>query len=304
MRVSVVPAQWPGDTIPDIRRVTRLARDLGATGVWFSEVNGYDAFALAGGLVAAGDTGGTEVIMGPIPIAVRDPAMMAMGLATVQASASARVSVALGASSPAVVEKWHGRTFAHPAHLMSSYVPALRSISNGAKHDATHGTEDSGVRLMVPGVSPLRVSVAALGPRMMRVAADVADQVVLNLTGPETVGEMKSIVNAANRSSDRQVDVAVWLMTGSPEASLERASRLLSAYLDAPGYRERLVASGLDRVLRTSPKEAAATIGAFGPDSLSHRLHEYREQGADEVALVVSGADPSAAELLKGAIHG
>lgn len=301
MRLSIVPAQWPGDTVVEIAKVTRLASASGLTAAWYSEVNGYDGVALAAAMASAGHTGKMGIVVGPIPVTVRNPAQLAMGLATVQGFTEGEVGVALGASTPTIVEEWHGGDASRPLADMEAYVPALRSIATGERSaHSGPGWSSHGFKLMVPPLRRLEISVAALGERMLGLAGAIADRVVVNLVPPSLLPRLTETVAAAAESRGRRMPAMVsWLMAGTKDHALGRASRLLTAYFTAPGYSDRLRQSG---VSSETPEEAANHLGAFSRGALVEKLEMYSQAGADEVALVVSGADPGAADLLEAAV--
>jgi hypothetical protein len=134
---------------------------------------------------------------------------------------------------------------------------------------------------------------------MLELAGAIADRVVVNLVTPELVPVMKvPVALGAERAGRPAPEIVVWVMAGSQEHALPRTARLLRAYVDAPGYSHRLEQAGLDRVARNDPETAAERLGAFGAEPLTRRLDQLAVAGAAEVALVVSGADPGASDLL------
>src|SRR5687768_4176655 len=90
-----------------------LADGLGYRELWLGEMATFDAFALA---TAVGlRTSSIGLTVGPLAPAVRDPAGLAMGVASVAALVGRPVQLAIGSSSPVVVEQWHGRRFLEPS---------------------------------------------------------------------------------------------------------------------------------------------------------------------------------------------
>lgn len=300
MNISVAPALWPGDTFAEVSTVTRIAAQAGVGEVWYSEVNGYDAVALSSAAAASGGTGGMGITVGPVPLGVRDPGLLAMGLATVAAVAGGPVGIALGTSTPTIVESWHGREIGSPVQAMAAFVPALRDATTGMRLSDREGVgwSSDGFKLGVAGVNPLTVTVAALGRQMLRFAGRKADRVVVNLVTPDQIAGFRSLLIEAARG-ERSPRLAAWLMTGSRDHALRRAASLLRPYATAPGYSRVLEDSGMADLIGTDPEAAAERLGAFGAAALTERLNAYAESGTDEVVLVVSGADPDARELIE-----
>ena len=162
--------------------------------MWLGEMATFDAFALATavGLRAPG----LALKIGPLAVGVRSPVALALGLASVATLTGARVDLALGASSPEIVSGWHDRPWAALAPRARETVEALRAILAGERasyagqHVRTHG-----FRLRSPQPDA-RISLAAFGPEMTRVAASSADEVVLNLVTPEHVAQVRASVDA------------------------------------------------------------------------------------------------------------
>ena len=78
---------------------------------------------------------------------------MAMGVASVAALARRPVHLAIGSSSPMVVERWHGRTRERTAQHIRETAEALRPLLAGEKA----GTRESWCARTATGCgSPLR----------------------------------------------------------------------------------------------------------------------------------------------------
>lgn len=299
-KASVVPALWPGESLSDVRRMTDIAREGGCDSVWYSEVNGYDALALSAAMAASGATGDMEVTVGPVPLGVRDPALLAQGLAVVDAFARGPVGVALGTSSPTVVEDWHGRTLGDPVEAMRAYLPALEAALVGSTTDHRGiGWQSRGFKLNIDPPGRLQLTLAALGDRMLRFAGAHADRVVINLVTSQIAEEMAVLVDDGADSAKRtRPRISAWLVAGSVDYALPRMASMLGVYANAPGYRMRLEQAGLLETTKTAPSKAAHSLGGFGMDSLAQRYHEMTAAGIDEIALVVSGADPLAERVV------
>jgi hypothetical protein len=165
--------------------------------VWVGEMATFDAFALATAIGVRSER--VRLKIGPLAIGVRSPVAIALGVSSVATLAGRPVDVALGASSPAIVGGWHDQPWAAPASRMAETVPALRSILAGeraeldGRHVRTHGFR---LRCAHPDTS---ISVAAFGPAMTKVAARLADEVVLNLVPVEHVAGVRARIDAEAR---------------------------------------------------------------------------------------------------------
>jgi alkanesulfonate monooxygenase SsuD/methylene tetrahydromethanopterin reductase-like flavin-dependent oxidoreductase (luciferase family) len=133
-----------------------------------------DAFAL--GAVVAERTERAALTIGPLAVAVRDPVMIAMGAGTLAELTGRTVNVALGSSSPVVVQQWHGRRQERTALALSESATAVRTLLAGGKADVAGEvirTRDFRLRTKAPA-TPL--TIAAFGRGAVKVAARQADR--------------------------------------------------------------------------------------------------------------------------------
>lgn len=293
-----------------------LADALGFRELWMGEMATFDAFALASAVAAR--TERIALCVGPLATAVRDPMAMAMGVASVSALAGGRpVHLAVGSSSPAVVERWHGRRRERTARHIRETVAALRPLLAGEKADVRGElVSTSGYRLRLPAPST-SVTVAAFGPATVRVAAETADRMVLNLVTPaltaDLVAGLREAAAAAGRPAPR---VACWVTAAvdpAPETLLQLRTAAC-AYLAAPGYAEMFDAAGFGalvaaardgapfgELVRRAPEELPAAVGLLGaPADVAARAAAYGTAGVDElVVLPATAGDDGGARTLR-----
>ena len=98
---------WQDRPAAEVVRTAQVADGLEYGEIWIGEMATFDAFAL--GAVVAERTSRAALTIGPLAVAVRDPVMIAMGAGSLAELTGRTVNVALGSSSPVVVEQWHGR---------------------------------------------------------------------------------------------------------------------------------------------------------------------------------------------------
>jgi probable F420-dependent oxidoreductase len=283
---------------------------LGFERLWVGEMATYDAFALATAIGLR-----TERI-GPLAAGVRGPVALALGLSTVSGLIGRPVDLALGAANPAIVSGWHDRRWASPAPRMRETVRAVRALLDGerADFDGEH-VRSHGFRLRDPQPSA-KISVAAFGPAMTKVAAEEADEVVLNLVSPEHVARVRESVDACARAAGRPAPrIAVWV-TGAldpGDAALAQLAGQLAVYLKPPGYGEMFSELGHgDLVARARagapraelaaavPFELLASVCALGSASqLAGRIADYHRAGADHVGVApCTAGDPAGRNVL------
>jgi probable F420-dependent oxidoreductase len=292
--------------------VAREARAAGLGTLWIGEMATYDAVALA---TAVGHREpGLALKIGPLAIGVRTPVQVALAASSVDALTDGRVDVALGASSPAIVAGWHGREWAHSAPRMQETIDCLRTILAGrpSDHDGRH-VQSHGFRLRRP-LPDARISVAAFGPAMTRVAARHADEVVLNLVPPARVRAVRATLDAEAAAGHTPPRLAVWVPAALEPGDDARAqiAAQLAIYLAPPGYGEMFSELGFPDLVRRArdgesrselasriPAELLEHVCALGPaESLAARVNEYHDAGADVVGIAPSTAeDPGGRRL-------
>jgi probable F420-dependent oxidoreductase len=319
---------WQDRPAAEVVRTAQVADALGYGEIWIGEMATFDAFAL--GAVVAERTTRAALTIGPLAVAVRDPVMIAMGAGSLAELTGRTVNVALGSSSPVVVQQWHGRRQERTALALAESATAVRTLLAGGRADVAGEvirTRGFRLRTKAPG-SPL--TIAAFGRGAVKVAARHADRMVINLVTPKSAARLVEMLHEECRAAGRPVPpVAAWVAAvvgpagaagaagtggpgtgaGGPGTGIEQLRRGLVAYMSAPGYGEMFAEAGFADVVRfarTGP-HPGELLAAIPPEIVGHvslvgdepavraRLAEYADAGVDEIALVPgsSEADPA-----------
>jgi probable F420-dependent oxidoreductase len=205
--------------------------DLGYTDVWSSEVDGADCFspiALAVGWAPTLNLG-TAVA----PAFTRGPALLAQSAASLADAAPGRFTLGIGASSKVLVEQWNGIPFHDPYQRVLDSIRFLRAALEGEKVSIdTPSFSVRGFRLSrVPEIAP-PIYLAALRPRMLRLAGESADGAILNWLSAEDVAKA-----VAEVGTGREI-VARIFVCPTEDSDLARAvgKRMIATYLNVDGY--------------------------------------------------------------------
>lgn len=297
---------WQDRPPEEVIRTAGIADSLGYRAIWIGEMATWDAFALGTHVGRTFRQAG--LVLGPFAVAVRDPAMIAIGVASVAALTGRKVSVALGTSSTTVVESWHGRDRSRSGLALAESAGAVRSLLDGRKTELDGEVlHTSGYRLRLP---PPRsdLVIAAFGDQAIRAAALHADTMVLNLVDPPSVRALVTKLEKAAADCGRpRPRVAVWTTCAidpGPQA-IEQMRRGVVGYLAAPGYAEMFCRAGyadLVALARTRPHPGAllaavpaslnTVVGLVGGrEQVAARMREYIEAGADDIVLVPAATD-------------
>src|SRR6267142_2131215 len=146
----------------DIAKILEAER-LGYDSVWTAEAYGSDAVSPAAWVAAR--TTRIHVGTGIMQIPARTPAMTAMTAMTLDALSGGRFRLGLGVSGPQVVEGWHGQPFGKPLAKTREYVEVVRAILRREKP----------LESILHGRASLPIYLAAVGPKNVALAAEIAD---------------------------------------------------------------------------------------------------------------------------------
>ncbi|MBP2478361.1 putative F420-dependent oxidoreductase [Crossiella equi] len=308
--LGVVTPFWLDRPATEALDIAVAAERTGFGTLWIGEMATFDAFGLAG---AVGQrTSRIALRVGPLAAGVRSPVALALGLSTVATLSGRRVDLALGASSPEIVTGWHGVPFPGAAGRMRTTVREVRAALAGERVAAGPGR---GFRLREP-LADNRISVAAFGPALTRVAVEEGDEVVLNLVTAGHTAHVRVAVDTLAQEAGRAAPpLAVWLPAALDpgEATLRQLRGQLAAYLAPPGYGEMATALGHGALVALArsgapraelaqriPIELLEAVCALGSAAaIARRVREYTEAGAGHVGLVPATAeDPAGRRLL------
>nr|WP_062340968.1 LLM class F420-dependent oxidoreductase [Herbidospora sakaeratensis] len=228
-------ARW-GITIPfagsglDRELIAELP-SLGYTDAWSAEVNGNDGFTP----LALAAEWAPELRLGTaiVPVSTRGPGLLAMTAATVADRAPGRFLLGIGASSPAIVERWNAGEFVKPFARTRDTLRFLRAALNGEKVSETYETfAVKGFKLEQAPKTPPKIVLAALRPRMLRLAAAEADGAITNWLSPGDVQKVRGEIR------DETELIARLFVIVSDDADRVRAvgRRMIAGYLTVPVY--------------------------------------------------------------------
>jgi F420-dependent oxidoreductase-like protein len=278
-----------------LARAKRL-HDRGFQSLWSSQIFGPDTLtvlALVGHELPDLDLG-TSVV----PIQPRHPSMLAAQARTVQEAIGGRLSLGVGLSHQVVVEGLWGISFDRPANYMAEYLAALAPMLRGENVNA------QGDRVKAIAMSPLgpkevatpSLLIAALGPKMLKLAGTLTDGTVLWMTGPKTIAAhivptVRAAAEAAGRLEPRVVCALPITVTSDVEGARERLNTEYAIYATLPSYAAMLEREGA--------KEPADVALLGSKERVLEGLHELAEAGVTEF----SGAPSGTSDEREGAIE-
>jgi len=288
MRIGFVSAAAgrPDTRLDDI--VAEAVR-VEADGFAFYVVPSIFSLDAIGMLIAVGrETSRIELIPAVVPTPPRHPAAMAQQALTAQAASGGRFTLGVGLSHRAVIDDMFGLSYERPARQMREYLSVLVPLLEGKAAAFDGEFYRVHARFDVAEADPVPVLVAALGPRMLEVAGELAAGTVTWMTGLDTlqshiVPSIRRAAATAGRGAPRIQSAVPICLTGDVDAARDACNKSFSIYGKLPSYRAML-----DREGAALPGDVAL----LGDEAeLRAGLARYREVGVDDFAPSVFGVD-------------
>ena len=292
----------------------RLAEQLGYHSVFTTHVAGrYSLTVLA---AYANETESIQVGTGVLPIYSRTPATTAQQAVTVDELSGGRLTLGIGVSHQVTVENWYGSQIGKPVAEMRDYVAILRAIFAG---EDPPECERWLTRFHFLGVQPradLPIYLAGLSPKMLELAGEVADGVVLWLCNPDYIRDVAvPHLTEGRRRAGKDLDgfdiVAAVPTAVTDEVDGARATLRadLAPYFLLPFYRRMIERSGyaadvklFDEAMERGDASAATiaisdgfleNLAAIGPpDIAAATVERYRDAGVTSPCIgAIPGTD-------------
>jgi F420-dependent oxidoreductase-like protein len=326
------------DDPPTWTRLAEEAERCGFHSVWTSEAYGSDAVSPLAWIGARTENIrlGTAIMQMP----ARSPATTAATVATLDLLSGNRVLLGLGTSGPQVAEGWHGQAWGKPLTRTREYVEIVRAIlrrdapheHHGEHYDIPYSGPDATglgkpLRIIVhPPRADVPIYLAAIGPKNVALAAEIADGWLPIFFSPERFGDThrpmleEGFARRGGRPDgwDLAAHVPV-VVTDDVAAGRDFLKPLLALYVGGMGAKGKNFYTRLAE--RYGYADAAATIQdlylagrkneaiAAVPDALvdevalvgdrariADRLAAFRECGVE--TLILQARQPEALRLL------
>jgi F420-dependent oxidoreductase-like protein len=290
------PVLWAG--------LAEEAERCGFHSVWTSEAYGSDAVSPLAwiGSRTTNVRLGTAIMQMP----ARSPATTAATVATLDLLSGGRVLLGLGTSGPQVAEGWHGQAWGKPLTRTREYVEIVRAVLRREAPLEHHG-EHYDIPYSGPGATglgkPLRIIVhppraevpiylAAIGPKNVALAAEIADGWLPIFFSPERFAEThrpmleEGFARRGGRPEgwDLAAHVPV-VMTDDVAAGRDFLKPLLALYVGGMGAKGKNFYTRLAE--RYGYADAAATIqDLYLAGKKNEAIAAVPDALVDEVALV------------------
>lgn len=251
---KLTPAQW----IDFVHTVEQLGYDT----QWYSEAMGFESMALGGFLLS--HTTRLKFGSSIANIYARDAMASRNGMTTLNRVSNDRYILGLGVSHIPLVERFRGHQYGKPVATMRSYLEQMRAEQANA--------------------NDWPVVIAALGPRMLELAAELTRGAIPYNVTPEHTAKARAILGpdkwlAVEQKVCLEPDAAV---------ALELARAELSRYMVLPNYRNNWLRQGFteaDLHDGGSERFLKAMVVWGDVETIQTRLREHVDAGATQVCI-------------------
>ncbi len=319
-------------------QVTAL-EEAGLDTVWVAEAYGFDSPTLMGYLAAKTST--IEIGAAILNVYSRTPGALLQTAAGLDNVSGGRAILGLGASGPQVIEGFHGLPYSKPLARTAEVIDILRRgmrreplTSDGLiqlpldkEHGAITGLGKPLKLLTRPERDSIPIYIAALGPKNVEQAAELADGWLPHLFWPEKYSEVwGDAIKAGYSRRDASLGDAMEISCGGmvaigegPEtkALLDFARPMFALYIGGMGakgknfYNDVACAYGYEKeateiqdlYLSGKKDQAAALVpdewleaaNLVGPESyVKERIAAFQEAGVTNLQVIPASEDPAA----------
>ncbi|MGQ0831015.1 MAG: LLM class F420-dependent oxidoreductase [Microthrixaceae bacterium] len=249
----------------------RLAEQVGYRSYWTAETTGPEAFSLLAAAGAAAPTLGLGT--GVLALQLRTPMVVAMAGATLQAlHPDQDVFLGIGISSPVVATRWHGMPYTDaPLGQVREYLTLMRACLSGEKVDFVGDHyEVKGFRLGIKaGERTPKLVVGALNPKMLALAGELADGVLLNYL---PASHVPWSVEQVRKGGSAEIYAYVHAGICEREEGLELARRDLFSYAVVDSYARSFERAGYGTEVAAIREAHAAGDRAAALAAVSDRM--------------------------------
>ena len=248
MRIGIWGASTIVGTIDDVVAEARHVEEDGLDSYWAPNIFGHDALtALA---IVGREVPRIELGTSVVPTYPRHPSAIAQQCLTVSAATQGRLTLGVGLSHKIVIENMLGMSYDKPVRHMRDYLSILGPLSRNEPVGYRGEDYSTNLAIQAKGAPPFGIVVAALGPQMLKLTAELADGTITWCTGPKTLADhVIPTINAAAQAAERPTPrIVVGLpvcVTDDVDGARERAAKIFEMYGSLPSYRAMLDREGV-----------------------------------------------------------
>lgn len=255
------------DTMPAAASAALAARaeTWGYGGVWIPEAFGRNALAHAAYLLSK--TTRMNVVTGIANIYARDSLAAVGAQNALNEQWDGRFLLGLGVSHVPIVEGFRGAKYDKPVEAMTAYLEGMKKVKYGAPAPK----------------EPSKTIIAALGPKMLEVAAKHADGAHPYLTTPAHTADARKILGPGKLLCPEQLV----LLETDPAKARDIGRQQISQPLQLPNYRNSIKRQGFsDADIDSVSDRLVDALVAWGTrEQILEKIQKQFDAGADHVII-------------------
>jgi probable F420-dependent oxidoreductase len=244
----------------------RRVEGWGYGALWIPEAYGRNALVHSSWLLA--NTERLTVATGIVNIYARDPTAMVAAQQTLAEQSGGRFLLGMGVSHAPLVEGLRGHVYEKPIEKMRSYLTAMAGVHLNAP---------------APTEKPKAV-IAALGPKMLAVAAELADGAHPYNVTPEHTAMARAALGPGKLLCPEQMVI----LETDPAVARAAGRQTLKLYFGLPNYRNNLSRLGFgdDDFAGGGSDRLIDGLIAWGDEAaIRRRIQLHWDAGADHVCI-------------------
>jgi 5,10-methylenetetrahydromethanopterin reductase len=305
--------RWPIRTLVS---AANAAEQRGFSGAWAVHYFYYrDPFVV----LAAVASKTSKISLGTAVTNVyeRHPLAVAMATASIHEMSNERMILGLGVSVPYPLSTEMGIPYHAPQQALKEAVKIIRDYFSGkvVQFEGKHFRIKGAKLGCGPSVSAIPIYLAAVGPKALALAGEIADGVILNYgTNPAYVSHALAEIGGHRRSlAGFDVCSLIWVTPEETAESLKLAKQTLADFFATPRFAENIIPYTHERLelLTEVRKFYYPTEGRYDLQSASElisdklvksliivgekgsraRLEEYRNAGVKHPIIVPLGGE-------------
>ncbi len=252
-------------TVTRARECAARIEELGYSAQWIPEAAGRHAFVNAANLLA-----GTEslvVATGIASIHMRHPWTMRAAAVGLAEMSGGRFVLGIGVSHAPMVEGLRGLSYDKPLSTMRTYLEAM----------------EGALFMPEPAVDPPPVVLAALGPKMLALAAEKTAGAHPYWTTPDHTARAREIMGPDALLCVEQKCVR----TTDRDVAHARADEQLALYVTLPNYRNNWLRLGFtdEEIDGRDPRFVDAVVAWGTEEQIADRIKAHYDAGATHVCI-------------------
>lgn len=238
---------------------------LNYSALWLPETTGRDPFSHISMLLA--NTERLVFATGIVNIHHRHPGVTKQAATTLAEMCDSRFLLGLGVSHAPLVEGLRQLDYSKPLSAMRNYLTAMKN----SPYTSVPPSEDPPCVL------------AALGPKMMELAAEMTDGAHPYWTTPEHTAQARELLG-----KDKMLCVEQKVaFTSDKEVAYQTVRTELARYIHLPNYRNNWKRLGFseEEIDATSDRFIDELVAWGTLDQINERLNEHEEAGASHICI-------------------